>query len=188
MVFIDSSIHCFKGSDERYLLHIPSGAKLSSDILCLRQQLIEEAQHVLIPDHLGIVKTLHRLYEQFYWHIIHLDVVDYCRSCVQRHRNIPANSKTLGLLQRLQIVWRPWSAISTDFISRLPASGEGRDTIFAVIDQMTKHAHLIHSFSDALAAQTAHQIFNHVRNNHELPIKIISDRDVKFASRFWNVM
>jgi len=47
-----------------------------------------------------------------------------------------------GLFHPLQMAWKPWSHISTDFITHL-AESEGASMILVVVDRFTKMAHFI---------------------------------------------
>ena len=70
-----------------------------------------------------------------------MDVANHLTPCVPCQRNKPYNRKVLGLLQPIQIAWRPWSCVSMDLITQLPKSIDGYDAIIVVVDQLTKRAH-----------------------------------------------
>jgi hypothetical protein len=71
-----------------------------------------------------------------------------------------------------------------DFITGLPVS-HGQDAIFTVVDRLTKMAHFIPTSSTVDATQTADLFLKEVFRLHGLPRTIISDRDPKFTSKFW---
>ena len=50
--------------------------------------------------------------------------------------------KPAGLLQPLPIPTWPWSAVSIDFVGRLPTS-QKLDTVMVVMDSLTKYVHFI---------------------------------------------
>jgi hypothetical protein len=72
-----------------------------------------------------------------------------------------------------------------DFIGPLPKTARGHDMIFTVTDKLSKMIHLIPTTSTATAVDTAQLYFNHVFKHHGIPRMIISDRDTKFTSDFW---
>jgi transposase InsO family protein len=71
-----------------------------------------------------------------------------------------------------------------DFITGLPRV-QGRDFIFVVVDRLTKFAHLFAIPMDYKAIQVAELFFREVFWLHGLPTQIVSDRDGRFISAFW---
>jgi hypothetical protein len=73
-----------------------------------------------------------------------------------------------------------------DFIVQLPVTKSGHDAIFVVVDKLSKRAYFIPTHTNATAPQTAQLYFkNVVKNGHGIPEVIVSDRDSKFTSLFW---
>ena len=70
------------------------------------------------------------------------DVQDYVRSCNTCQRDKASRYKKYGLLDPLEVPFRPWSSISIDWIVELPESG-GCIQIWVIVDQLTKMAHFI---------------------------------------------
>ena len=135
--------------------------------------------------HLGREKTIHLLSRYFYWNNIFDDVNDYVRSCNNCQRNKPSNKLPHGLLEPLEIPDSRWQSVAMDFISGLPKSS-GFDTILTVTDRLTKMVHLIPTTKVATARDIAKLFLRHVIRHHGIPQSIVSDRDVKFTSHFWN--
>jgi hypothetical protein len=71
-----------------------------------------------------------------------------------------------------------------DFITGLPRV-QGRDCIFVVVDRLTKFAHFFAIPTDYKAIQVAELFFREVFRLHGLPRQIVSDRDGRFISAFW---
>ena len=174
--------------DGKQLLYIPEKAKLPNKNISFRQQLISEAHDIPYSGHFGAYKTLYNLQQQFFWPQIYLDVSEYCKSCISCQRNKPSNRKPLGLLQPMPVAFKPWQTISMDFITQLPKTVDGYDSILVVVDQLTKRAHFIPTTSDISASGVAHLFFNNIWKHHVLPTTIISDRDSKFTSKFWQTL
>ena len=64
----------------------------------------------------------------------------------------------------------------------------GFDSIFVVVDMLTKVAHLFLVWKDYSAKDVAHVFMQGVFLHHGLPRRIISDRDSKFTSNFWKAL
>ena len=67
----------------------------------------------------------------------------------------------------------------------LPMSGSGYDGIFTVIDRFTRYATFIPCKSTCTARDVAQLFIDKVVCVHEMPEKVISDRDPRFTSSFW---
>jgi hypothetical protein len=71
-----------------------------------------------------------------------------------------------------------------DFIIGLPKS-EGKDTIFVVMDRLTKYAHFCGIQSTYMASQVAKVFMKEIHRLRIFPKVIVSDRDLKFIGNFW---
>jgi hypothetical protein len=104
--------------------------------------------------------------------------------CTTCQENKDEHTHPAGLLQPLPIPEHKWEIISMDFITRLPRA-QGKDCIFMVVDRFTKFAHFFPIATDFNATQLAKLFFREVFRLHDLPKTIISDRDNRFMSTFW---
>jgi transposase InsO family protein len=71
-----------------------------------------------------------------------------------------------------------------DFIIGLPKA-QGNDCIFVVVGRLTKFAHFFSISTDYNASQVAKLLFREIFKLHGLPKTIVSDRDSRFMSTFW---
>ena len=97
-----------------------------------------------------------------------------------KHENVASPS----LVELLPIPDTIFTDISMDFIGGLPKV-KGRDTIFVVVDPLTKYSHfmvLSHPYSDNEIAQV---FLGNVYKLHGFPSSIISDCDLIFLISFW---
>ncbi|GJX52644.1 putative reverse transcriptase domain-containing protein [Tanacetum coccineum] len=93
-----------------------------------------------------------------------------------------------GLLQQPEIpVWK-WEGIAMDFMTKLLRTSSGHDTIWVIVDQLTKSAHFLPMREDYKMERLARLYLNEIVARHGVPISIISDRDSRFKSRFWQSM
>ena len=71
-----------------------------------------------------------------------------------------------------------------DFITSLPKY-LGKDCIYVVVDRLIKFSHFFSVTSYFIAAQVANRFFKEIFRLHGLPKSIVSDRDGRFMSAFW---
>ncbi|GKA58977.1 putative reverse transcriptase domain-containing protein, partial [Tanacetum coccineum] len=72
-----------------------------------------------------------------------------------------------------------------DFISGLPRTPSGYDTIWVIVGRLTKSAHFIPMKKTDSMEKLTHQYLKEIVCRHGVPVSIISDRDSRFASGFW---
>ncbi|GKG31228.1 reverse transcriptase domain-containing protein, partial [Tanacetum coccineum] len=72
-----------------------------------------------------------------------------------------------------------------DFVTKLPKTSNGHDTIWVIVDRLTKSAHFIPTqVTDSMEILTRLYI-KEIVSRHGVSISIILDRDSHFTSRFW---
>jgi transposase InsO family protein len=72
-----------------------------------------------------------------------------------------------------------------DFIVGLPRTRDGYDSIWVIVDRLTKVAHFIHVKTTYSGAQLVELYMPRIVCLHGVPKKIVSDRGTQFTSRFW---
>ncbi|GKE33489.1 putative reverse transcriptase domain-containing protein [Tanacetum coccineum] len=72
-----------------------------------------------------------------------------------------------------------------DFVTKLPKTATGQDTIWVIVDRLTKSAHFLPIREDDTLEKLMRQYLKEVVSKHGVPVLIISDRDGKFTSHFW---
>ena len=89
---------------------------------------------------------------------------------------------TPGYLQPLPIpVWK-WEDVSMDFVVGLPRTSKGYDSIWVIVDRLTKSAHFIPVDTKYIAKKYAEIYFDRIVTLHGVPLTIISDRGSVFLS------
>nr|GEU84451.1 putative reverse transcriptase domain-containing protein [Tanacetum cinerariifolium] len=79
----------------------------------------------------------------------------------------------------------PKDNITMDFVNKLPKSSQGYDTIWVIVDRLTKSAIFTTIRETDPMDKLARIYLKEVVTRHGIPILIISDRDPRFASNFW---
>ncbi|GJR63246.1 putative reverse transcriptase domain-containing protein [Tanacetum coccineum] len=72
-----------------------------------------------------------------------------------------------------------------DFVTKLPKMATGQDTIWVIVNRLTKSAHFLPMREDDTLEKLTRQYLKEVVSRHGVPVSIISDRDGKFTSHFW---
>ncbi|GKA89749.1 putative reverse transcriptase domain-containing protein [Tanacetum coccineum] len=80
--------------------------------------------------------------------------------------------------------WK-WENITMDFVTKLPKTATGQDTIWVIVDCLTKSAHFLPMRKDDSLEKLMRQYLTEVVSRHGVPVSIISDRDGKFTSHFY---
>ncbi|GKB02182.1 putative reverse transcriptase domain-containing protein [Tanacetum coccineum] len=75
-----------------------------------------------------------------------------------------------------------------DFVTKLPRTSSRHDTIWVIVDRLTKSTHFLPMREDYKMERLARLYLNEIVARHGSPISIISDRDSRFTSRFWQSM
>ncbi|CAI7798665.1 unnamed protein product, partial [Closterium sp. NIES-54] len=151
----------------------------------LRQILLEEFHDIPYAGHFGSNKTLAGIEKYYYWPRMAADVQQFVTSCDTCQRMKSSKQKKTGLLQPLPVPEQPWQVVSLDFITGLPSTSRGHDSILVVIDKFSKMGHFIPTNATATAEATARLLFDRIITIHGIPATLISDRDPKFTSMFW---
>ncbi|GJY06062.1 putative reverse transcriptase domain-containing protein [Tanacetum coccineum] len=75
-----------------------------------------------------------------------------------------------------------------DFVMKLPRTSSGHDTIWLIVDRLTKSAHILPMREDYKMDRLARHYLNEIVARYGVSISIISDRDSHFTSKFWQSM
>ncbi|GJT62197.1 putative reverse transcriptase domain-containing protein [Tanacetum coccineum] len=81
-----------------------------------------------------------------------------------------------------------WDKITMDFITKMPRSKNGHDTIWVIVDRLTKSAHFLAIREDYNTERLARIYIDEIVARHGVPVSIISDRDGRFISRCWQTV
>ena len=105
-----------------------------------------------------------------------------CHKCqVNKNKRL----KVRSLLHPLDIPRGKWKSISMDFITGLPRTNCDHDSIWVVVDRLTKLVKFIPTRKDVKTPKLARLFIEHLYWLYDLPADIVSDRDRKFDSHFW---
>jgi hypothetical protein len=92
---------------------------------------------------------------------------------------------TAGPLQSLTVPPWKWDNISMDFVVGLPRTSKGYDSIWVIVDRLTKTAHFLSVKVKYLVVTYAKVYIARILSLHEVPRTIVLDRGPQFVSKFW---
>lgn len=121
----------------------------------------------------------------YWWPNMKAIIAEYVGKCLTCARVNAEYRKPSGLLVQPELpIWK-WERITMDFITKLPKTSTGYDTIWAIVDRLTKSAHFL-PIKETDEMNTLSQLYlKEIVTRHGMPISIISDRDSGFTSHFW---
>ncbi|GKA59437.1 putative reverse transcriptase domain-containing protein [Tanacetum coccineum] len=154
----------------------------------VRTPIMDEAHKSKYSRHLGDDKMYYDLRNMYWWPGMKKDIVMYVSKCLTYLKVKAEHQRPSGLLQQPEIPEWKWERIAMDFFTKLPRTSSGHDTIWVIVDRLTKSAHFLPMREDYKMDRLARLYLNEIVARHGVPISIISDRDSRFTSRFWQSM
>jgi hypothetical protein len=151
----------------------------------LRKLILQEAHNSPYSIHPGNTKMYMDLKGRFWWNNMKRDVAEYIALCDVCNRVKAEHQKPAGLLQPLPIPEWKWDNVDIDFITGLPRTKSGYDSIWVVVDRLMKVAHFIPVKTTYTSARLAKIYMNRIVCLHGVPKSIVSDRGIQFTSHFW---
>ncbi|GKA70603.1 putative reverse transcriptase domain-containing protein [Tanacetum coccineum] len=151
----------------------------------LRNLIMHESHKSKYSIHPGSDKMYQDMKQLYWWPNMKADIATYVSKCLTCAKVKAEHQKPSGLIQQLEILVWKWERITMDFIVGLPRTPSGYDSIWVIVDRLTKSTHFLPvKMTDSMEKLT--QLYlKEIVCRHGVPISIISDRDSKFASRFW---
>ncbi|GKB55180.1 putative reverse transcriptase domain-containing protein [Tanacetum coccineum] len=129
-------------------------------------------------------KMYYDLRDRYWWPGMKKDIVEYVSKCLTCLKVKAEHQRPSGLLQQPEILVWKWEGIAMDFVTKLPRTSSGHDTIWVIVDRLTKSAYFLPMREDYKMERLARLYLNEIVARHGVPISIISDRNSRFTSRF----
>nr|GFC34649.1 reverse transcriptase domain-containing protein [Tanacetum cinerariifolium] len=113
----------------------------------------------------------------YWWSNMKEEIATYVSKCLTCAKIKAECQKPSGLLVQPVIpVWK-WENIIMDFVTKLPKTSSGQDTIWVIVDRLKKSAHFLPMKETDLMEKLTRQYLKEVVSRHGVPVSIISDRD-----------
>ncbi|GJV65415.1 putative reverse transcriptase domain-containing protein [Tanacetum coccineum] len=109
----------------------------------VRMVILDEAHKSKYSVHPGADKMYHDLRDMYWWPGMKRDIATYVSKCLTCAKVKAEHQRPSGLLQQPEIPEWKWDRITMDLITKLPRSRSGHDTIWVIVDRLTKSAHFL---------------------------------------------
>ncbi|GJS32735.1 putative reverse transcriptase domain-containing protein [Tanacetum coccineum] len=109
----------------------------------LRSVIMHESHKSKYSIHPGSEKMYQDVKKLFWWPNMKADIATYVSKCLTCARVKAEHQRPSGLLVQPEIPEWKWDNITMDFITKLPRSSQGFDTIWVIVDRLTKSAHFL---------------------------------------------
>ena len=163
---------------------LKDGRIVVPDVDNIRKDIMTEMHVPPYSGHVGTARTIQSIVRTFYWRGLYDDVGNFVHACHDCQRNKPSNRRPGGLLQSVEIPDRLWGCVTSDLITHLPTTRNGKDAIALFVDKLSKMVRLAATTTTVNAEGYARLFVDNVFRSHGLPSKIISDRDARFTGHF----
>jgi hypothetical protein len=150
----------------------------------LRKKILDEAHLSKFSMHLDSNKMYHDLRSLYWWTRMKREIAKYVSECDTCQRVKTSHLKVAGTLQPLPIPSWKWEEICMDFIVGLPNTSWHHDSIWVVVDRLTKTAHFLPVHTTHRAEKYAEIYIHQIVRLHGIPKTIVSDRGAPFVARF----
>ncbi|GJY91235.1 putative reverse transcriptase domain-containing protein, partial [Tanacetum coccineum] len=135
--------------------------------------------------HSGSDKMYQDMKKLYWWPNIKANIATYVSKCLTYAKVKAEHQRPSGLLVQPEIPQWKWDNITMDFVTKLPKSSQGYDTIWVIVDRLTKSVIFVPMRETDPLEKLERMYLKEVVTRHGIPISIIYDRDPRFASHFW---
>jgi hypothetical protein len=156
-----------------------------ADVGDLRKTILRGAHDSAYSIHPGSTKMYQDIKQMYWWYGMKMDVVAHVALCDTCHRVKAEHQKPAGLLQPFKVLEWKWEEIDMDFIVGLTRTPAGYDSIWVIVDLLTKVSHFIPVKTTHSGARFAELYMSRIVCLHGVPKRIMSDRGTQFTSHFW---
>ena len=138
---LNKSVEAFSQGGDGVLRY--QGRLCVLDVDGLRERILEEAHDLRYSIHPGATKMYRDLREVYWWNGMKKDIAGFVAKCPNCQQVKAGHMKSGGFLQDMNIPTWKWEEVNMDFIVGLPRTRRQHDSIWVIIDRMTKSSHFI---------------------------------------------
>ncbi|GJW81590.1 reverse transcriptase domain-containing protein [Tanacetum coccineum] len=159
-----------------------SGARVTpvkiSHMYPLRALIMHESHKSKYSIHPGSDKMYHDLKKLYWWPNMKVEIATYVSKCLTCAKVKAEHQKPSSLLVQPEIPQWKWENIIVDFVTKFPKTSTGQDTIWVIVDRLTKSAHFLPMKEIDSMEKLSRQYLKEVVLRHGVPVSIISHRDI----------
>ncbi|GKA00613.1 putative reverse transcriptase domain-containing protein [Tanacetum coccineum] len=150
----------------------------------LRTVIMHESHKSKYSIHPGSDKMYQDVWKLYWWPNMKADIATYVHKCLTCAKVKAEHQRPSGLLVQPEIPQWKW-IISLWILSKLPKSSQGYDTIWVIVDRLTKSALFLPMRKTDPMEKLARMYLKEVVTRHGIPVSIIFDHDGRFTLNFW---
>ncbi|GJQ92731.1 putative reverse transcriptase domain-containing protein [Tanacetum coccineum] len=157
-------------------------------LLCygsLRTLIMHESHKSKYSVHPGSDKIYQDIKQLYWWPNMKADITTYVSKCLMCLKVKAEHQKPSSLLVQPEIPQWKWDNITMNFVTKLPRTPSGNDTIWVILDRLIKSSHFLPMRENDPMDKLARLYLKKVVTRHGIPVSIICDRDGRFTSNFW---
>ena len=151
----------------------------------IKENILKEAHTSPYSVHPGSTKMYKDLQQHYWWTGMKKDIATFVAECLTCQQVKVEHQRPADLLKPLPIPEWKWEHITMDFVLGLRKTQKGYNSIWVIVDRLTKSTHFLAVKSTYNMDQYAQQYIKEIVRLHGVPVSIVSDRDPKFTSTFW---
>nr|GEX18261.1 putative reverse transcriptase domain-containing protein [Tanacetum cinerariifolium] len=133
---------------------------------------MDEAHKTRYSVHPRVDKMYHDLRDMYWWPGMTRDLATYVSKCLTCLKVKAKHQRPFGLLKQLDIPEWKWDNITIDSITKLPRSKSRHDTIWVVVDRLTKLAHFLATHEDYSMEKLARLYIDGIVTRHRVHVSI----------------
>ncbi|GJX20781.1 putative nucleotidyltransferase, ribonuclease H [Tanacetum coccineum] len=151
----------------------------------LQTMIMHESHKSKYSIHLGFDKMYQDMKKLYWWPNMKADIATYVSKCLTYAKVKAEHQRPSGLLVQPKIPKWKWDNITMDFVMKLPKTCQGYNIIWVIVDRLTKSTIFTPMRETDPLDKLARMYQKEVVTRHRIPVSIIYDRALRFASNFW---
>ena len=113
------------------------------------------------------------------------DIAEYVPKCLTCQQVKVEHQVPFDLLNPIPVPQWKWDNITMDFVFGFPLTQRKHDSVWVIVDRLTKFAHFLQVKLNYSMDRLAELYVNEIVRLHRIPLSIVSDRDPRFTLRLW---